>query len=44
VPVTADAPQTRATLAELAALREAATNLLAEITEHLAKLDRPSGS
>ncbi|WP_326954451.1 hypothetical protein [Amycolatopsis sp. NBC_01286] len=33
---------TRATLAELAALGEAATGLLTEITEHLAQLDPPA--
>jgi hypothetical protein len=45
MPPTTDAspaPPARATLAELAALGEAATGLLAEITEHLAQLDPPS--
>jgi hypothetical protein len=43
--VTADTPCAQSagkTLAELAALGQAATDLLAEITEHLAQLDRPS--
>ncbi len=39
---TPPAPGTRATLAELAALGEAATGLLTEITEHLAQLDPPA--
>jgi hypothetical protein len=41
---TTDTPDTGSTLAELAALGEAATGLLAEITEHLAQLDPPATS
>jgi hypothetical protein len=43
--VTAETPcaqGTGATLAELAALGQAATDLLTEITEHLAQLGRPT--